>query len=174
MTKDEIKQLITEKIAGQGSAIDAASVLPAILNGIIDAIPDPYVLPAATKDERGGVTIGNGLRVTNGLLETSLVAPRTDGNSGLLSVPFTSFDYTPIEEAAESLGLTPEQVLEIPNQLLLKIGDYIVTRTFVRIDNQGGFYVQFGGITQDDYSGVGAVLVFASDTNEVSCHSFEI
>lgn len=39
MTKDEIKALVAAKIAGQGSAIDAASVLPAILNGIIDAIP---------------------------------------------------------------------------------------------------------------------------------------
>lgn len=38
MTKDEIKALVAAKIAGQGSAIDAASVLPAILNGIIDSI----------------------------------------------------------------------------------------------------------------------------------------
>lgn len=49
MTKDEIKQLIAEKIAGQGSAIDAASVLPAILNGIIDAIPE--ITPAPTPAE---------------------------------------------------------------------------------------------------------------------------
>ncbi len=39
MTKDEIKAIVAEKIAGQGSAIDAASVLPAILEGIIDLIP---------------------------------------------------------------------------------------------------------------------------------------
>lgn len=38
MTKEEIKQLIANKIAGQGSAIDAASVLPDILNGILDSI----------------------------------------------------------------------------------------------------------------------------------------
>lgn len=38
MTKEEIKQLIADKIAGKGSAIDAASVLPDILNGILDSI----------------------------------------------------------------------------------------------------------------------------------------
>lgn len=38
MTKEEVKALIKAKIEGQGSAIDAASVLPAILNGIIDLI----------------------------------------------------------------------------------------------------------------------------------------
>lgn len=40
MTKEEIKALVAAKIAGQGSAIDAASVLPDILNGIIDIIPE--------------------------------------------------------------------------------------------------------------------------------------
>jgi hypothetical protein len=39
MTKDEIKAIVAEKIAGQGSAIDAASVLPTILDAIIDIIP---------------------------------------------------------------------------------------------------------------------------------------
>lgn len=38
MTKDEIKALVAAKIAGQGSAVDAASVLPDILNGILDSI----------------------------------------------------------------------------------------------------------------------------------------
>lgn len=39
MTKEEIKALVAAKIAGQGSAIDAASVLPTILDAIIDIIP---------------------------------------------------------------------------------------------------------------------------------------
>ena len=39
MTKDEIKALIAAKIAGQGTNVDAGSVLPTILNGIIDLIP---------------------------------------------------------------------------------------------------------------------------------------
>ena len=40
MTKDEIKALVAAKIAGQGSAIDAASVLPTILDGIVDTMQD--------------------------------------------------------------------------------------------------------------------------------------
>lgn len=36
MTKAEIKAIIASKIEGLGSAIDSASVLPTILNGIID------------------------------------------------------------------------------------------------------------------------------------------
>lgn len=38
MTKEEIKDLIASKIAGQGSAVDAGSALPQILNAIIDSI----------------------------------------------------------------------------------------------------------------------------------------
>ena len=40
MTKEEIKALVAAKIAGQGSAIDSASVLPTILDAIVDAIPE--------------------------------------------------------------------------------------------------------------------------------------
>lgn len=39
MTKDEIKALIDKKIKGQGTNIDGASVLPTILDAIIDLIP---------------------------------------------------------------------------------------------------------------------------------------
>lgn len=36
-TKDELKDLIASKIAGQGSAVDAGSALPEILSAIVDA-----------------------------------------------------------------------------------------------------------------------------------------
>lgn len=36
MTKNELKALVAAKIAGQGTAVDAGPVLPAIFNGIID------------------------------------------------------------------------------------------------------------------------------------------
>lgn len=39
MTKAEIQALIASKIEGQGTNVDAGSVLPAILNGILDLIP---------------------------------------------------------------------------------------------------------------------------------------
>ena len=48
MTKDEIKALIAAKIAGQGTNVDAGSVLPTILNGIIDLLPDA---PAPTPQD---------------------------------------------------------------------------------------------------------------------------
>ena len=40
MTKEEVKALIKAKIEGQGTNVDAGSVLPAILNGIIDLIEE--------------------------------------------------------------------------------------------------------------------------------------
>lgn len=40
MTKQEIKDLITAKIAGQGNQVDSGGALDAILNAIIDAIPE--------------------------------------------------------------------------------------------------------------------------------------
>lgn len=43
MTKEEIKSLVAAKIAGQGTNVDAASVLPAIIEGILDLIPEAPV-----------------------------------------------------------------------------------------------------------------------------------
>lgn len=40
MTKQQIKDLVTAKIAGQGTNVDAGGGLPIILNEIIDAIPE--------------------------------------------------------------------------------------------------------------------------------------
>lgn len=40
MTKEQIYALIDAKIAGQGTAVDAGSVLPNILGGILEIIPD--------------------------------------------------------------------------------------------------------------------------------------
>lgn len=62
MTKDELKSLIAAKIAGQGTAVDAASALPAILNGIIDAIPEGggglAALPETTLSQSDSVVTG--------------------------------------------------------------------------------------------------------------------
>lgn len=40
MTKDEIKALISAKVAGQGNQVDAGGALPDLLNGILDLIPE--------------------------------------------------------------------------------------------------------------------------------------
>lgn len=49
MSKEEIKALVAAKIAGQGSAVDAASVLPTILNAIVDVIPELAPIAAAVE-----------------------------------------------------------------------------------------------------------------------------
>lgn len=48
MTPQEIKELVSKKIAGQGSQVDIGGALAEILNGIVDAIPQPksFTLPA--------------------------------------------------------------------------------------------------------------------------------
>ena len=38
MTKEEIKAIVAAKIAGQGSAIDAASVLPTVIDALCDLV----------------------------------------------------------------------------------------------------------------------------------------
>lgn len=40
MTKEEIKSLISAKIAGQGNQVDSGGALDEILNEIVDAIPE--------------------------------------------------------------------------------------------------------------------------------------
>lgn len=41
MTIQEIKELVSKKIAGQGSQVDIGGALAEILNGIVDNIPQP-------------------------------------------------------------------------------------------------------------------------------------
>lgn len=44
MTKEEINALISTHIDGQGNQVDSGSVLPAILRGMLDLLPDPSSL----------------------------------------------------------------------------------------------------------------------------------
>lgn len=49
MTKQEIKDLIAAKIAGQGNQVDSGGALAEILDGIIDAMPaQKYPVPLKT------------------------------------------------------------------------------------------------------------------------------
>lgn len=48
MTKEEVKALIKAKIEGQGTNVDAGSVLPAILNGILDLIDGAGAITVVT------------------------------------------------------------------------------------------------------------------------------
>lgn len=46
MTKEEIKALVSAKIAGQGSMVDIGGALPEIINAIVDAIPEGVTSPS--------------------------------------------------------------------------------------------------------------------------------
>lgn len=55
MTKQEIKDLVAAKIAGQGSQVDIGGALADILSGIVDAIPEgggdnPIILEGQNDD----------------------------------------------------------------------------------------------------------------------------
>lgn len=40
MTKEEMKALVSAKIAGQGNQVDLGSALPELLNAIVDSLPE--------------------------------------------------------------------------------------------------------------------------------------
>lgn len=62
MTKDEIIALIDAKIAGQGTNIDAGSVLPKILKGLADLIPAKDQIPVVTIN---GKLVSGFIEITN-------------------------------------------------------------------------------------------------------------
>lgn len=95
MNKQEIQALIDSKIAGQGSAVDVGGALPKILHEILEvafagenvqsnwdeadsqspqyiqnkpSIPAPYTLPTASAETLGGVKVGSGLSMNEGVL----------------------------------------------------------------------------------------------------------
>lgn len=51
MTKQQIKDLVSAKIAGQGTMVDAGGGLPTILNEIIDALPEGGNEPVIVEGE---------------------------------------------------------------------------------------------------------------------------
>lgn len=60
MTKEEIKALISAKVAGQGNQIDIAGVLPSVLEGIIGLIPEvetALMIESASNTAVGGFQV---------------------------------------------------------------------------------------------------------------------
>lgn len=59
MTQEQILALISSKIEGQGNQIDAGSVLPAVLRGIIELIPTiPEPVAALMVQSANDTTVG--------------------------------------------------------------------------------------------------------------------
>lgn len=121
MTKEEIKALVAAKIAGQGSAIDAASVLPTILDAIVDAIPE--VTPAPTPAE---------------MLDALTLKSSNVGAQG-----FT--DKTP-SEAASVMGITESEFAKFINGDFLRIEftDYILTVNGIFTPTDENIVIDFG------------------------------
>lgn len=134
MTKEEIKALVASKIEGQGTNLDAASVLPTILNWIIDNMPEGEI-PVATEETVGGLKVGaitegkdNGLaNFSTGMDEQGRIGLRT------LSYDWQNRQGLTKEEFAGVLGITVDEV------------DLVFQGAFI------GIYTQASGSTKTFY-----------------------
>lgn len=100
MTTDEIKALVAKKLAGQGTNVDAASVLPTIINALCDAVDAAAALApkiiTSNKPWEG---------ILNGRYDTKMAF-------------------------ASALGIPESQVDDLPSCDELKLTDASLKRTF--------------------------------------------
>ena len=115
MTKDQIKSLISAKIAGQGNQVDSGGALDEILNAIVDAIPEGGGVIPITLD----YDPRHGIRLTD---QSAIEANFRDNGCNIVLIPdgtitlFEASDYigylgveednniiiSPFEEAEEA------------------------------------------------------------------------
>ena len=142
MTKEEIKALVAQKIAGQGMMVDAGGGLPTILDAIIDLIPEvpaPYVLPIASADTLGGVKVGNNLSIDeDGKLSAQ------GGALPILNVTtFHQGDVTTLEQFYTKIKLNGENITSLDDIIALKGKSFIITE-----QDEQQYYVSYTYITQ--------------------------
>lgn len=113
MTKQEIKEAIAKGIAGQGTNVDGGGYLPKILEAIVDAIPEGGASPVAPEP-------------------TIIINTGTE-----------TFENKNEQEAADLLGITVEELKDLPKQLVINCEGQVLTRTYVLSGEAGG--VVFGG-----------------------------
>lgn len=104
MTKSELMELINSKIAGQGSAVDAGSALPAILSAIVDAATPIVVddITALTGEQLDALEIGAKVAKKTGTAKHLYVVSYKDAENGGLCLTYTdastvetvSYDHT--------------------------------------------------------------------------------
>lgn len=119
MTKEEVKALIKAKIEGQGSAIDAASVLPAILNGILDLIDGggggtsdavQYIPQELTESQQMQARKNQGLYYKEGETVSSLIWDGVPSEDDIhVHVEEYGMDY--YLHRASSVAIPPSQML---------------------------------------------------------------
>lgn len=143
MTKEQILALITGKIAGQGSQVDTGGALPAILEGIIELIPEPTPPTPPTPSEiLAAITVTSSKNYSN----VSTVGALNKG------------------AACEALGISSADLdaLMAGNILLIKFTDRI--GTFIC---KNGQIVKFTVGTGDESQGVSLQgLEISYDSNE--------
>ena len=117
MNKDEIKALISAKIAGQGNQVDSGGALDEILNAIVDAIPE------------GG---GSGAPVLKMTIEIR----------SFDSIAFTGLAPS-ITERTVHFAVEGQTVQSVSLQNTTDADDYIETTS----DGEGGFVATIPGKT---------------------------
>ncbi len=81
MTTQEIKDLVSAKIAGQGTQVDAGNALAEVLNAIVDAIPEGGGASCANLIEVTSITVMDTC-VVSGTFSLEDVTPNTIFYSG--------------------------------------------------------------------------------------------
>ena len=187
MTKEEIKEIISQKIEGQGANLDAASVLPTILNWIIDNMPEGGI-PVASATRIGGMTIGNinhehalqmGAAPYHSLLFINLGEGEDKDRLGFRVLGMGDLSNHPNlskEELAGYLGINVSEVDSI------FYGGFIGMRLL--FSGEESYYLPltcasgrdraiFGGYSPDDYGCV-VVVEWNTNTDLYSIRVFEI
>jgi len=115
MTKEEVKALIKAKIEGQGTNVDAGSVLPAILNGILDLIDGgggtsdavqyiPQTLTEAQQMQaRTNIGAGTYSKASEGIPKTDLASAVQD-SLGKADTAIQPAEFNELEEEVGTIG----------------------------------------------------------------------
>lgn len=172
MTKEEIKAMIAQKIGGgQGTNLDAASVLPTILNWIIDNIGGGDI-PIATDEITGGIKTG----WTPG---DALLAPAgfTTDNNGKLAMSMASVensaDFSTVMSLTEfninvfALNADVQDVLA-GRYLFVRYEDYILSlQTLIM-----GVTAVYGG--KDMENNIGFSIIFEKAVDGYIARKYEL
>lgn len=180
MTKEEIKAIIAQKIEGQGTNLDAASVLPTILNWLVDHASEG--IPVATEETVGGVKVG---AITEGWswgvagFYSTTVDVGDEQHSLQNRIAFKTIDYYPSveitevdkEEFAEDLGIGIEDVDLLFQGAFIGLNLWINNiRIYLALTRASSDEVVYGWKAQTE----GQEVVFENSGGRYSAHFYEV
>lgn len=146
MTKEEVKALIKAKIEGQGTNVDAGSVLPAILNGIIDLIEEggggtsdavQYVPQELTEAQQMQARKNQGLYCSSAIAGGSI---EWDGDTSSIT-PIMFMGQIPLYRIAESPTDIPINSILNYKDESQEIKSFDIMRTIADFEGQGDGFV---------------------------------